>query len=214
VPTLLYTFLGRVSSRHGREFERVLAVRVARGGTPEFLGSPSDWTNLAGPRRAVRTTGLWEAHFEGWAGPAEAKAITAAQEGFRPLAEAFLKERRATLEKEKAGQQEWLARRAEDITGPIPKETARQAGLFDATPEESAAESSIPEWASLRDAVQRLAAFHSDRSQRPSPRSEAEGVLRIYRQRVEVLDRLLDLKPSEVIPLGVLMLIPEAAHGV
>jgi hypothetical protein len=29
-----------------------------------------------------------------------------------------------------------------------------------------------------------------------------------------MLDRLLDLKSAEVIPLGVLMLIPEAGHGV
>ena len=33
-PALLCTFLGRVSSRHGREFERVLAVRVGAGATP------------------------------------------------------------------------------------------------------------------------------------------------------------------------------------
>jgi superfamily II DNA or RNA helicase len=215
-PALLYTFLGRVSSGQGRELERVIAVRVARGRTPEFIASPSDWTSLADPARAVRTTGLWKAHFEDWAAPAEAEAKSAAASGFRPLAEAFTSERRATLEREKAAQAEWLARRAEEITGAVANETVRQAELFDLGRDNSSSEPDAvsAEWAGLRDPAERLAAFHSDRSQRPGQRSEAEGVLRINKERVEALERLLDLRPAEVIPLGVLMLIPEAGHGV
>ena len=60
---------------------------------------------------------------------------------------------------------------------------------------------------------QRLAAFAADRSQPTSKRSEADGVLRLYRQRSQVLDVLFDLRDPEVIPLGVLMLIPEATHA-
>jgi hypothetical protein len=44
-------------------------------------------------------------------------------------------------------------------------------------------------------------------------RVEAEGVLRIFEQRVGFLNKLLDLREPEVVPLGVLMLLPEATHG-
>ena len=59
----------------------------------------------------------------------------------------------------------------------------------------------------------RLAAFASDRSQRPSQRSEADGVLRIYQQRTQALDMLAEIRSPEVILLGVLMLVPEVPHG-
>ena len=59
----------------------------------------------------------------------------------------------------------------------------------------------------------RLAAFKSDRAQRPSQRSEADGVLRIFQQRTSALEMLMDLRPPEVILLGVLMLVPEVNHG-
>ena len=48
---------------------------------------------------------------------------------------------------------------------------------------------------------------------RPAERSEAEGVLRIFKQRSAALDRLLDFTPPEMIPLGLLMLIPEVGNG-
>jgi ERCC4-related helicase len=214
VPTLLYTYLGRVSSRHGREFERVLAVKIAPESAPELLASPSDWTPLTHPQRALKTTGLWDLHFQSWAGRAAVEARAAAQDGFAPIAQKFLDERKATLEKEQAGQREWLARRAEELTGPVLNTTTHQAGVLEfARPEAPAPATSIPDWATLQDPAERLAAFHSDRAQRPAQRSEAEGVLRIFQQRTEVLDCLLDLRPPEVIPLGVLMLIPEAGHG-
>ena len=60
---------------------------------------------------------------------------------------------------------------------------------------------------------QRLAAFHSDREQPAARRAEAEGVLRIQEQRMVHLKRLLDLREPEIVPLGVLMLIPEVKHG-
>jgi hypothetical protein len=68
-------------------------------------------------------------------------------------------------------------------------------------------------WQSITEPQQRLAAFHADRQQPASARAEAEGVLRIYEQRMGFLYRLLDLREPEIVPLGVLMLIPEVKHG-
>jgi hypothetical protein len=65
----------------------------------------------------------------------------------------------------------------------------------------------------MTDPSERLAAFARDRSQRPSQRSEADGVLGIFRKRTRALEMLMDLRPPEVILLGVLMLVPEVNHG-
>ena len=110
-PELLCTFLGRVSSRQGREFECVLAVRVASDAAAILLNSASDWAPLTDPKRAIRTGGLWETHFQEWGEKAQADAKQAATDGFLPIADAFLKERKSSLEKERAAQNEWLARR-------------------------------------------------------------------------------------------------------
>lgn len=59
----------------------------------------------------------------------------------------------------------------------------------------------------------KLAAFGSDSSQPPAKRSEADGVLRIYEKRKRLLEALLDLGNPEIVPLGVLMLIPEVNHA-
>ena len=63
-------------------------------------------------------------------------------------------------------------------------------------------------WIAITDPAERLAAFASDSHQPPSKRSEADGVLRIYRQRTGVLDSLAALGEPEIVPLGVLMLVP------
>ena len=212
-PTLLYTFLGRVSSRKGREFERVLAVMVSRDGKAQLMTTASEWTPLADPTRAIRTTGIWEDHFEGWSDKALETAQKAAEDGFIPLAGSFTQERKASLESERTAQKEWLKKRSEEISGTGVSEKAYQAELFGPHGNGSEPKGAAPAWASITDPDQRLAAFASDRSQRPSHRSEADGVLRIYQQRTRTLDMLTEIRSPEVILLGVLMLIPEVPHG-
>ena len=43
-------------------------------------------------------------------------------------------------------------------------------------------------------------------------RSEADGVLRLHRQRLQALEARLALGAPAVLALGVLMLVPEEAH--
>lgn len=218
-PALLYTFLGRVSSSAGRELERILAARVSRSGEVQFYDSPEQWQPLTDLRNAIRTAELWKHHFENWAEDAQRLAAMVAEKGFRPVAEAFTRERKQMLEQERRQQEEWLRKRAEEITGAGGAIAAQQLGLFEPS-HPSPPAPSPPSWQGKgkglppgTDARERLAAYYADRGVHPAARSEAEGVLRLYRQRMEHLDSLADLREPEIIPIGVLMLIPEAEHG-
>jgi len=209
-PMLLYTFLGRVSSRGGRELERVLAVRVGCSGQTEVYDSADRWLHLADPEKAVRTTDLWKDHFASWAATAADVARQSAAACFRPIAETFIGERRKSLQAEAEAQEQWLAKRAEEITGT--KEGPVQRGLLDQASGHSS-DGPPPARSSVSDPQQRLAAFGSDGSQPPAKRSEADGVLRIHEKRKKILDALLALGEPQIVPLGVWMLLPEVNRG-
>jgi superfamily II DNA or RNA helicase len=210
-PRLLYTFLGRISSRGGRELERVLAVQVGPSGDTVVYESPDQWSHLTNPEHAIRTTDLWQKHFVSWATQAADCAREAVTGCFRPIAAGFVDDRRQSLVVEQEAQQQWLAKRAEEITGKPGGEV--QLGLLDQPKARSADGSSSPAWWSISDPKQRLAAFGSDADRSPAKRSEADGVLRIHAKRQKILDALLDLGRPQIVPLGVLMLIPEAFNG-
>jgi hypothetical protein len=114
------------------------------------------------------------------------------------------------LEGERESQADWLKTRAAEVAG-APAMPLPQRSLFDAI--DPATPTETPAWQTSGDPLQRLAAFNADRQQSASARAEAEGVLRTHEQRMSYLAKLLDLREPEIIPLGVLMLIPEAKHG-
>jgi hypothetical protein len=205
--TMLCTFLGRVSSRVGRELERVLAVLVASSGRIEFYDSADRWLRITYTSEAIRTTDVWKNYFENWGADALMKARDLAVQNFLPIALGFMQEKRQDLSRERGNQDEWLKKRTEEITGAPTVVLAVQQNLFDTQPR---AVDSTPTaaWQSIVDPAQRLTAFHADRAQTPAARSEAEGVLRIYQQRIDHLDRVADLRDPDVIPLGVLMILP------
>ena len=127
--------------------------------------------------------------------------------GFVAIAKGFVERHRGALEAEQSRNREWIQQRVNEITGDrvgVPV----QPGLFDQP--RSATESPKPNWTSSPDPVERLAGFAGDRARPPALRSEADGALRIYRQRIEALDGRLALSPPEIVPLGLLMLAPEA----
>ncbi len=208
-PTLLYTFLGRIMSQAGRELERVLAVEVRPGDEPEYYGEATEWLNLADPARALRTSSLWEQQFAHWGDKAAELARERAMTSFEALAEAFTQERRQALEVEREELHKWLEGRAREITGEEPP-PAVQMELFDVAAEAPGpTQGPVPTWAQLTDPAQRLAAFAADRTQPPARRSEAEGVLRTHRQRLADIQTRLALGDPEIIPLGLLMLVPD-----
>ncbi|MEW6137142.1 MAG: helicase-related protein [Thermodesulfobacteriota bacterium] len=208
-PTLLFTFLGRVASRAGRELERVLAVRIGMNGEPEFFESAEGWMNLADPAKAVRTTDVWKESFQSWAGDAAQRARAAASHGFEAIAREFANTRRQSLSRELAAEEEWLKKRVDEITGSETVAPPMQYDLFSVRDERAAATPQAS-WQTITDPAERLAAFHADRTQPASARVEAEGVLRIYRKHKDFLTALSEMLEPEIIPLGILMLIPEA----
>jgi hypothetical protein len=207
-PTLLYTFLGRVSSRAGRELERALAVKVTFSGDTEVYDTADQWAPLADPDKAIRTTDLWDNHFKEWGDSARQRAEKAALAGFRPIATTYTQERTKSLTAERQSQQEWLRKRVEEITGTV-RSADVQRELFDDAGGDSGGGPPPSAWVAITDPAERLAAFASDSHQPPSKRSEADGVLRIYRQRTGILDNLSALGEPEIVQLGVLMLIPK-----
>lgn len=207
-PRLLFTFLGRLASSHGRELERVLAVEIADGESPAVHATPDRWSRLADPTRAIRTGDVWQRHFQGSWAPATIEARDAAARAFTPLAEAFARDHRVAIDDERQRHVEWLRERAVDLTGGQSASAAQQTGLFDATTPPVMSEAA---WAAITDPVERLAAFASDKRQPPARRSEADGVLRIHRQRLADLDARLALNPPEILALGALMLVPDGA---
>ena len=183
------------------------ACRAGGAGEATVYESPDQWSHLADPQRANRTTDLWKKHFAAWAADAVAKhAQEAVAECFRPIAQGFVQERRQSLVAEQEAQKQWLAKRTAEITEI--KAGDAQRGLFD-----DHAGGSPPAWRSVSDPEKRLAAFGADNSLPLAKRSEADGVLRIHAKRQKILDALLDLGQPQIVPLGVLMLIPEVNHG-
>jgi superfamily II DNA or RNA helicase len=210
-PTLVFTFLGRVSSRAGRELERVLAVKVMQEGAPEFLENADQWLPLADASRALRTTDVWKRNFASWAVDCPGLARRVARDGFDPVAQSFVESQRRLLDSERSQQAEWLRQRATEITAGLAPQPV-QTGLFDPHAEHRPP-SGGPNWATTTDPAARLAAFATDRSQPVAKRSEAESVLQIYQQRMAHLEARLALGTTEIVPLGLLMLVPEADRG-
>ena len=93
------------------------------------------------------------------------------------MASQFIEERRKSLERELANQQNWLKKRAEEINGPVGGAIATQPTLLDGTHEMP--HMTVPAWQKIDNPAERLAAFHGDRQQPSALRAEAEGVLRI-----------------------------------
>lgn len=204
--TLLFTFLGRVASGAGSEFERVLAVKVSLDGETQFYDQAEEWLSLADSKKAIRTKDVWKNYFEQSFPTAKEQAQTIAQQNWLSIASNFSAYHNREMEIEKARQTEWLQQRSQEITG-TEVETAVQISIFDTLTENN---QPTPQstWISVTDPIERLALFATDTNQTSRLRSEADGVLRIYRQRLAMLESKLALQAPSVLPLGVLMLVP------
>jgi hypothetical protein len=208
VPTLLHTFLGRVSSKSGRELERVIAVEVSQTGESRTFGLAEDWLPLTTGTR-INLRDLWKKHFESWAPEHDSTALQWASLEFEPIARDFIQQQSAELKREVEYQEGWLADRSREIAIWTQPE-AEQGGLFT-----SPAESQpviIRDWASTTDPQSRLEGFCKDPSQSAKKRSEADAALRVYRTRVADLKSRLEFQAPEVIRLGLLMILPEVLH--
>ena len=208
-PTLLFTFLGRIHSRAGREFEQVLAVLVRPPAVTEFVSSSERWLSLADPANGINTRDVWKNHFAPWAANAEATALAAASENFRPIAADVLNRRRAELRRDRDRLQEWLESRAHEIIGDR-GQLAVQQELIGASRSAAPQPSAAP-WAQLTGALERLAGFASDNTQPVALRHEAQTVLALFKKRRDDLDARDAVREPEVTTLGMLMIVPRKA---
>ena len=206
-PELLYTFLGRIISGTGRELERVLAVHLPQGGAPEVLPDAQQWSGMADPDCGIRTAEVWKRSFASWADAADQLCREEAASHFKAVAADFAAKHRKALEKEQAELDAWLAVRAKQITGD-PRPVAVQTQIFG---QDEAAAPPQSSWMPVTDPAQRLAKFHTDASQPHAARSEADGVLRLYRQRAGHLANRANVHEPEIVPVGLLMIVPGGA---
>jgi ERCC4-related helicase len=201
---LLVLYLGRVQSGVGREFERVVAVRVSKSGPPFSVEDSSDWIRLTDPNRAVPTAGLWKKHFAAWGDKRLEAATKTANDAFGPMAEQFIATHRDTLAREAQDLDSWLRARTEELCG---EPGLAQVDLF-------GKEAPTPPWKSLKEPLERLASFGSDGSNPPKARSEAQTVVKLFTARKQDLARRQALEVTEPEPLGILMLVPgDRAEG-
>ena len=209
-PALLFTYVGRVTSRLGREVECVLAVLVKQDGTFEFFDSSLAWQRLAHPDRAINTVGVFEARFANWFAKADSAAQASAQSNFSKMAQEALIRRHEEIARDRVYHHDWVSQRVTDLISQtqLPDTLPDlQPSLFDApTP---ATQKTRPIWLEAVDPATCLAALATDRSLSARVRNEAESVLRIFRQRMDILDASAEVAPPEVIKLGLLMLVPE-----
>lgn len=206
-PTLYCTFLARVNSAAGREYERVVAVRVTPSAEPVFCSDPAAWLQLASLDAAVAPAGVWEKQFAPWAAAQLDDARVLAGVRFSHAGQAFIKEATETLAHEAAELDKWLAERVAELA---PAVVAASPGLFDpATP------AAMPKPAPATPA-DRLAVILEDDNQSRTVHRQADTLLKIYRQRHDRLKLHAQLSAPEVVPLGLLMVIPDgkgAGHG-
>jgi len=212
-PILLYTFIGRIMSQAGREFERIMAVSVRKDGELRTYLEAADWLPFADPKRAIRPTGLWERHFADWSESAAARAGEAAELELKAVSESFLSEHCRMLEVEKDALQRWLEQRTREVTGDrvVRQEQLDLFALSDAGKDNT--RKIANGWESQTNPADRLSAFAADSAQPSAKRSEADGVLRLYRRRQQEISARLDVSPPEIVPLGVLMVMPEVSRG-
>ncbi len=209
-PAILFTFLGRMTSRFGREYEQIIAVQVNAKQKTIFFQDSEEWLPLTDPAGAIPTGDLWERTFQSWGQAARDTAKKCAEREFEAIAGEFHFVHITTLSDEKIDLIAWLETRCKEVTSEF-EVIPVQRDLFGSLPVTSGNKDnrSYQPWMSIKKPDEKLAAFFTDRSIPIAKRSEADGVLRLFRQRMDFLEERMDLNEPEILPLGMLMLVPE-----
>ena len=202
VPEIVWTVLGRVQGGAGRELERVIAVRCARGEEPRADLDAERWIELGSVERAVPTKDVWKLHFGSWARVDAPEAQAAATRAFDPIMREFLSSFTYEMQTEREAVAGWLRSRTEELCGAV----LRQQTLFG----DDGAE--LQPWKRAVPDVERVASYASDRANPPRLRGEAQAVLEIHRRRDEAATRRATLEPPLVTALGLLLLVPASAR--
>ncbi|MEI7732683.1 MAG: helicase-related protein [Verrucomicrobiota bacterium] len=205
-PALLFTFLGRLLSRAGREFEQVLAILVRPPASAEFIADSGQWLRLADPANAMNTRDVWQNHFVNWAQDAEATAIAAARRHFHPIAADVLNRRRTELRRDRERLHEWLEFREREIIADRGQSAVQQELL--ASARSQSPQPQLADWARLTVPLDRLSGFAGDNAQPVALRHEAQTVLSLFKKRRDDFDARDAMRDPEITTLGMLMIVP------
>lgn len=189
---LLITYLGRVNSRVGREFEQVLVVKIGPNLPPVPLTDVAKW--LPRPDDALPTKELWTRQFAAWGDAAITQADEAARVAFAELSQKMAVQFRQQLEQERRDLNTWFKQRVDDLVGRV---TATALPLFEGL-------GPVDETPAVR-----LADFITQHTTTSRERTEAEALQETYQRRLAHIEARLDLQPAQVSQLGLLMLVGE-----
>lgn len=181
---LVCTFLGRLDSQAGREFEKLIAVKVDETLAVEVF-QDDGW--MPAPEQGMATRELWEKEFQDWAQRAQDVALQKAQAFFAEQAAVAATHLKDQLEQERRDLNEWFGQRVDDLLG----REVQAMPLFQGV---SASKAHVER---LREFI----TFHKGRE-----RSEAETLLGLFEKRLENLQAQLDLFAPVISRVGLLML--------
>lgn len=199
---LLFTFLGSMTTEKAKLFEKVFAVKIDKDGSSQTYFSPQEWLEYADSDKAIRAKDIWEKYFSNWGDKAREKAIKIANEAFKPISERYIFKKKEEIEREKIKINEWFSVRVQEITGTV--NGVIQYDLF-----KSLDKNAIPNWAKIVNPVERISAFASDKRNLRSKCSEAETLLRLFKDRMEEMDKYFSGETASVRKLGLMMIIPK-----
>jgi hypothetical protein len=180
-------------------------VRVDAIGSFEVLAEPEAWLQTVSAGEPIRTAELWEQHFSSWGEEARQQAKQAVAEAFAAIAEPASKEHTQQLQRELRNLEDWLRSRADTICGAVQQ---AQMDLLGGTM--FGGSGGLASWQVSDDPAERLAGYATDGRNPPAQRREADGVLRLLRDRQKELEQRAQLRTLEPQPLGLLMLVPTA----
>ena len=176
--------------------EQVLGVRVGQDLQLVVLENTANW--MSDSNDAAPSKGLWDRLFAAWGTKAQERADEAVRTAFQKIAEKFARDHKRLLDEEQRRLDDWIKTRADEICGAIKDEGPT---LFNNI---APAETRTP--------FERLQQFFSRQQSGSKARAEAESVLRFYERRRGQLQERGELRDAEVVPLGMLMLVPRGAR--
>lgn len=182
---LIFTFLGRLDSKAGREFERLISIKIEDNLSAEVYQDSSWVPNV---NDGIATRGLWEKEFQSWAGKAQEIAIAEAEKLFMDLSASAGTRLIEQLEQERRDLEEWFERRVRDLLG----REEQTMPLF-----QGVSASKLP--------LERLREFIALSKARE--KSEAETLLTLFETRISDLGNRLDLLAPVISRLGMLMVV-------
>lgn len=205
-PAALFTFVARLASGSETELERVVAALVRPDGTVSPMLEAGEWSRYSSPDHAIPPEGIWSRHFASWAGSAEGVARLAVESAFLPIAEGFRGLHSKALLLERSSLDAWLHGRAQEVCGSVVSEA--QPGLFEEVKPRKGPTTEGAAWTQIVDPLPRLAAFAVASEVPLKARREAEGLVKIYKERASDLDRRTHLVGPTIELLGMLLLTP------